>query len=292
MTAGAAVRQDAVMYAIPTSEWRADYDTFQRRKGFTTTTIRQRRTIINAFARWLAPTRLVDATADDIEAWLDARPRANATRYSYVSTLYCFYSYVVGHGGIVSNPAADVIRPKRPRLMPRPLGAEQLSMALANANARSYAMLALATFQGLRVQEIAGLDAEHVMWHRTPPALLVAAGKGGRERVVPLSLRAEQALRNYGVPRSGPVFFNLETGQRLTPSAVSRMVSQAFTDAGVPDGAAHRCRHSFATMTYQRSLDLRLVQELLGHASPSTTAIYAAFANPRAAEVVRDLTLE
>lgn len=280
------------MHALSPLEWRAAYDTYQRRKGFTPATIRQRRTIINAFAKWLAPARLLDATADHIETWLDERPRANATRYSYVSTLFCFYDYVVRHGGLTDNPAASVIRPKRPRLVPRPLDAEQLSLALASADARAYAMLALATFQGLRVQEIAGLDADHVMWYRHPPALLVAAGKGGKERIVPLSLRAEQALRIYGVPRSGPVFFNLETGRRLTPAAVSRIVSQAFTDAGVPDGTAHRCRHAFATMTYQRSLDLRLVQELLGHASPQTTAIYAAFANPRAEQVVRGLTLD
>jgi integrase/recombinase XerC len=292
MTAVAAVSNHAGMCAASDPTWRAAYDTYQRRKGFTPATIRQRRTIVSAFDRWLSPTPLTNATTDHIEQWLDARPRANSTRYSYVSTLYCFYEFVRTQGGITANPARTVIRPKRPRLVPRPLAAEQLSLALASADARRYAMLALATFQGLRVQEIAGLDADHVMWHRHPPMLLVAAGKGGRERVVPLSLRVEHALRQYGLPRSGPVFCNIETGERLTPSAVSRYISQTFRDAGVDGGAAHRCRHSFATMAYQRSLDLRMVQELLGHASPATTAIYAAYANPAAVNVVRDLTLE
>lgn len=115
-------------------------------------------------------------------------------------------------------------------------------------------------------------------------------GKGGKERIVPLSRQAESALRRYGLPCSGPVFSNMETGEPLTPASVSRMIAEQFRSVD-SDATAHQCRHLFATMTYQKSLDLRLVQELLGHSDPSTTAIYAAFADSRAVEVVRDLSL-
>lgn len=266
------------------------YERYQRRRGFTRATIQQRRTVLRSFGHWLEPQPLTSATSDDIADWLDSHDLGSHARYSYLSSLKCFYDYLVATDQLGVNPANKVERPKRHRLVPRPLPTEHLAMALAMADTRVKAMLCLAAFDGLRCQEIAGVRADDLLFDTDPPMLIVSAPKGGNERSVPLNLRAELALRAHGIPRHGHVFRNLHTGDPLTPSAVSRIIAEHFADLGL-SGSAHRCRHWFATRTYQHTLDLRFVQTLLGHADPATTAAYVASVRPDAHEVVRRLTL-
>ena len=121
-----------------------------------------------------------------------------------------------------------------------------------------------------------------------PPALLIAlsATKGHRERVVPLSRFCLGELLEHGLPRSGYVFRRAD-GQPgpNTPGRVSQVANNWLRSAGI-DATLHQLRHRFATSAYTDSRDLRMVQELLGHAHPQTTAVYAGWDQAEASAVV------
>jgi integrase len=129
------------------------------------------------------------------------------------------------------------------------------------------------------MQEIAGLQRDDILERHEPPVLVVTAGKGDRERVVPLHPDVLAALRVFGMPKQGPVFIGSRTGAQLSPAAMSHAVGRYFRSLGI-DATGHQLRHWFGTNVYRTSgKDLRATQELLGHSSPTTTAIYAAW-NP------------
>jgi site-specific recombinase XerD len=118
-----------------------------------------------------------------------------------------------------------------------------------------------------------------------PPVLIASSPKGRNQRALPLHPEAWQALRAYGLPRSGLVFRN-DIGRPLAAWMVTHRVSLHLHGLGI-DASAHSLRHWFASTLYSNTLDLRVVQQMLGHANPATTAIYAAF-DPGAA--VADVT--
>ena len=148
-------------------------------------------------------------------------------------------------------------------------------------------MLALAAFCGLRCCEISALDGGDVHDRRTP-GLLVVHGKGSKIRVVPLHHLAGELLRGHGIPAAGPVF-GRASGVRVPAGEVSKLLRAHLEACGL-GATAHQLRHWYATETYERSGgDLRMVQELLGHSSPATTAVYTAWSQAKAADVVATL---
>lgn len=226
-------------------------------------------------------------TADELERWLDGRRLAPRTRYWWLSALSCFYSWGVQRGELAANPVAGIARPKLRRTLPRPMSEADLEMALALAPGPVMrAWLTLAAYAGLRVAEIATLEREAVMDSTEPPMIRVT-GKGGHERVVPMHPRVWESLRACGLPRTGRVF-TTRNGCGYSPARVSRRIAVYLDSIGV-DATAHQGRHRFGTECYRRSLDLRAVQELLGHSSPSTTAGYTAFTPTRAVDAVMSL---
>ena len=146
-------------------------------------------------------------------------------------------------------------------------------------------MLVLAAYEGCRAVELARLDRADVLDTADPPVLIVH-GKGDKERLLPLAPAVLDELRRYGMPKQGPVFPRRD-GQvgHNTATRISNIVSEYLHDQHLPM-TLHQCRHRFATDAYRASHDLRLVQELLGHANPATTAGYAAFAPADAVTVV------
>lgn len=150
------------------------------------------------------------------------------------------------------------------------------------------AMLSLGAYQGLRCQEIAGLSREDILDTRDPAVIVVVKGKGGYQRVLPLHPEVLSALRALPMPRSGPVFL-MTMGGHHTPVTVSTAMRQYFADLGI-GATGHQLRHWFGTNIYAHSKDIRLTQELLGHQSPNTTAIYVAWAAIDAAPAVESLT--
>lgn len=220
-----------------------------------------------------------------------------------LSSLRAFCRFLVKRGALAANPAAAVRGPKRKRGLPRALdvddafrlvdaprttgrtAARRLSAAEEARHAalrlRDAALLELLYGTGLRVAEACGLDAADIDRDRYgTPMVLVRRGKGGKQRSVPLGGAADRALLAYLPARralgaaDGALFVNAR-GARLTPRSMQRMVKRWTIAGGVHAAATpHGLRHSFATHLLDEGADLRSIQELLGHASLSSTQIY------------------
>ena len=234
---------------------------------------------------------LLEASAADLKAWRAALAVAPGTVAGYVSHAIQFYAWAVAEGLAESNPAARLPAPRLGRMLPRPVGEADLFAAVAGAPPRIRPWLVLAGWCGLRCKEIAFLRRENVHETARPPVLLVArdATKGIRERVVPLCAFALEALAEHGLPARGWVFRRAD-GQHgpNQPWRVSQVASQWLHREGFAV-TLHQLRHRFATEAYRATRDLRLVQELLGHASPLTTAGYAAIVAADAVDAVEAL---
>lgn len=263
-----------------------EYCQHQRWRNFSERTVTVRRSALRMFATFNSDT-LLGATPKAVEAWLQSRPLSAKSKNEYLTTLHGFYVWAIREGLTKMDPTVRIARPKERRYLPRPIGEHDLQTAFRQADARMMAMLALAAYQGLRCCEIATLLADDVLWHHDPPLIHVREGKGGRERMLPLSHRAELALKAYGVPARGPVFPK-RNGAPYRPGSISTMIAKHLHDLGI-GATAHNLRHRFGSLVYANSLDLRLTQEMMGHASPATTQVYVAFSPTRAAAVVRDL---
>jgi site-specific recombinase XerD len=263
------------------SEMRGSYLAALRRRGLAQGTIDHRRLCLDALTRWVEPRSVIDATTEDVEALLDTRNIGSRARYCFISHLHCFYAWAIDHGHATSDPTARVERPKLRPNLPRPINEGDLAVAVDNASATMTAWLILGAFAGLRVGEIAGLRAEDVS---EAEMTLRVLGKGGKERLVPMHPRVLDALRSHGIPRQGFVF-RRPNGVRYTAQMVSRDGSVFFDGLGIR-ATMHQLRHRFATKALEASGDLRAVQELLGHASPTTTAIYTKVTTSRLRSVV------
>jgi len=285
----------ASRYAPGTADLLSLHTVHMERRGNTRSSIDKRLMILRALARYLSPSSLLDATRKDIEAFLDTRrnadgkPIVSRTRYHWLSDFSSFYRWTINEELTDRDPTLAIIRPKMRRNLPRPIGDDDLAQAMAGAPPQMRAMLALAAFQGLRVQEIAGLSREDVLDTREPPVLVVVNGKGGHQRIVPLHPEALSALRCLPMPRSGPLLTRIRGG-RHTPATMSKTISDYFAELGIA-ATAHQLRHWFGTGIYAVSHDIRLTQELLGHQSPNTTAIYVAWAAVDAAPAVASLRI-
>lgn len=276
--------------ADDTAELFARFWRHQERRGCQPSTARMYRNVLTLLAEWLYPRGLLDAGAEDLEQFLDARDLIPRTRYSYLSRFATFYRWAQLEE-LGTDPTLRIVRPRATRHMPRPIATDELSAAVAGAPPQMKAWLTLGAFQGLRCQEIAGLQVEDVLDHQDPPVLIVSKGKGNRERVVPLHERTLAALRVAGLPKVGYVFTRGEdTNQPLSPWQVSHKISRYLKSIGI-DATAHQLRHWFGTQVYAQCQDLRVTQELLGHSSPTTTIVYVAYSAATARSAVEGLDL-
>jgi len=259
------------------------YREHQERRGLSTRTINKDGRCLRQFLD--AVGQDLDAvTPDGIDAFLDTRNLSARTRYWWLSTIHTFYRWAIRNGHAATDPTERMERPKLTQNLPRPIGTADLAFALSSAPPPERAMLSLMAFQGLRCLEVANLRREDVLDTATPPALFVAHGKGGKQRVVPLHGDTAASLRLLPMPRAGLVFGGVESWK------VSQTVNRFLHGLGV-DATAHQLRHWYATECYRDSHDLRMVQELLGHSSPSTTAIYTKLDMAMAAPVVARLSV-
>lgn len=203
-----------------------------------------------------------------------------------------FYRWLGREGLVPGNPVQDVHAPKAPRPLPKALGVDdavrlaehQQPEADAWTEARDRAIVELLYGCGLRVSELTGLDrdpsAEARGWLDLPSAEVHVLGKGGKRRSLPMGGPAVQAVDAWLEQRAlrpvdSPALFVGLRGGRFGPQAVWQMLRARGIQAGVAAPVhPHMLRHSFASHLLQSSGDLRAVQELLGHASISTTQIY------------------
>jgi integrase/recombinase XerC len=246
-----------------------------------------------------APLARVDALA--VRSYLAALHRAGLKNRSiarHLSTLRSFFRWACREAYLEKSPASGLLSPRVPRTLPRALTLDDTEILLAKSEQdavpeRERALFELLYATGLRVSEAAGLDLEDV---DLSARLLRATGKGSKERLVPFGEQAEDALRAYLPVRAalcraeggGPLFVN-RRGGRLTTRSMARLLKRRLAAAGLPrDISPHALRHTFATHLLQAGADLRSIQELLGHASLSTTQKYTHLDAARLAEVYRN----
>jgi len=237
-----------------------------------------------AAALGIAAADLLGATEADLDAWQRKLRLTPGAHSAYISHVQQFYRWAALDGRIDSNPAARLIQPKVPRRVPRPISEDDLTFAVNTACERIRPWLVLAGWAGLRAGEIARLERCDVLDNEHPRVLYIADGKGGAQRVVPMSTKVHQALR--GLPSSGYVFRRRDgkPGPNA-PWIISGLANRHLHELGIP-ASIHQCRHRFGTRLYAECGDLRLVQELMGHRSPSTTASYVAYSHEKAVEAI------
>lgn len=258
------------------------YGDHQRRRGLSPRTIHKTTRSIRQFLEHVAPAHLDDVTADHVEDFLATRSISSRSRYWWLSTLHTFYRWAIRNGHATVDPTERIDRPRLRQNLPRPIATADLAFALASAAPLERAILSVMAFQGLRCQEVAGVERADVLDTVDPPMLLVLKAKGGKQRAVPLHPDTIASLRSLPMPRTGPVF-------DPRPWHISQTVNSFLHGLGIGD-TAHTLRHWYATECYRDSHDLRLVQELLGHSSPSTTAIYTRLDMAAAVPVVNRLS--
>lgn len=259
---------------------------WMRLRNLSPRTIDARRDAIRRAARHLhvTPDDLRHATRADLDAFqreltdLTARYRAD-----YTGQVHRYYAWLHQTGRVTADPTSVFVQIKTPRGLPRPISEPDLDMALTLVSERVRPWLVLAAYAGLRAGEIANLSREDVQDTAAEPYLRVL-GKGNKERLVPLS--AYVTARLGPLPSRGPLFPRRDgRAGHVTAQLVSSVANRSLHGAGIPD-TLHSLRHRFATRCYALSRDLRVVQELLGHSSPSTTAIYTQWSRPEARRAV------
>ena len=237
-------------------------------------TIEPRRRVLRRCAAVL-PVPLLDADAGMLLGWRAGLTAGGDTIRNYVTHVHELFEWAIGEGIREDNPAARLPVPPRRKRLPRPMPEADLMRALESADPQVRIWLVLAGWAGLRACEIAYLRRENILDQVTPPVLLIAsdATKGTRERVVPLSSFALAELAACGLPASGYAFARRRGTGPNRPSRVSQACNACLHEAGIP-GTLHTLRHRFLTAMWRATKDLRLVQELAGHVSPATTALY------------------
>ena len=199
-----------------------------------------------------------------------------------LSILRTFFRYLVREGQLPGNPTEGLSTPKLNSYLPKTLSVDEATALMERGysnsllDLRDRAIVELFYSSGLRVSELTGLDVGSLDLREN---LVRVLGKGRKERIVPVGRKAHDALNAYlverGVPdEAEPLFLNARGG-RLTPRSVQRNLKTRLLKAGViKDISPHALRHSFATHLLDGGADLRAIQELLGHASLSTTQKY------------------
>lgn len=195
------------------------------------------------------------------------------------------FAWLARHRGLAANPCAGVRAPKSARALPKALSPDDAARLLdpaaeAALELRDKAIFELAYSSGLRLAELVGLDVEDARAVLRAGELAVT-GKGGKTRAVPVGAQARAALARWLDARAPlaapdePALFVSARGRRIAPRSVQLRLKRWATRAGLATGVhPHVLRHSFASHVLQSAGDLRAVQEMLGHASISTTQVY------------------
>jgi integrase/recombinase XerC len=260
-------------------------------------------------AHWGAPpslARLAGLATADVRAFMAAKRASGCSSRSlmrHLAGVRSFARHLAREHGLSLAALGAVRPPKLPRLLPKPLAAASAKRLAAAATgaaagqppwiaARDAAVLALLYGCGLRLSEALGFTRAQAPLPGGADSLTVT-GKGGRQRRVPVLPQVQQAIAEYvalcphPLPPEGPLFVGARGGP-LAPRLVQLTMQRLRGALGLPASATpHALRHSFATHLLARGGDLRAIQELLGHASLSTTQIYTAVDAERLLDVYR-----
>ena len=222
------------------------------------------------------------------------RPLAPASVARALAAVRAWHDFLLQEGVVTADPAAEVRAPHRPERLPKALTLAQVEVLLAAAAAdetsdplalRDRALLELLYATGARISELLSLDVDDLPDDPAAGQLpvLLLCGKGDKERIAPMGSVAQRALAAYMVrgrpdlaargPFTPAVFVNAR-GARMSRQNAFAVLRRTAKVAGIDGVSPHVLRHSFATHLLEGGADVRVVQELLGHASVTTTQIY------------------
>ena len=264
-------------------------------KGYSEHTCRAYRHNLIEFAEYLSDYNGLDKSISGtpdvlmIRSYMGVLYKKNkkSTVARKLSALRSFFRYLVKQGLIADNPADSIMTPKQDQMIPSYLTVDEMFRLLdavhsnTLADLRNRAMFETLYSCGIRVSELASMDQTDVDFANSSIRVL---GKGNKERIVPIGKKALAAIKAYrerlytksGIPflQDGPLFLNLRNG-RLTTRSVARLLDKLVMDCGIfTPVSPHVLRHTFATHMLDAGADLRVIQELLGHKSLSTTQRY------------------
>lgn len=257
---------------IPTSGPAAKYIDSLRSSNYSPNTIYSRGRAIVRFrlATGLDP---LEIDQDRMIGWWTSLHLSPSSRAGELAAIRGYCKWAVKHDLIVNDPTRLIDRPRIPRRVPRPIDEQALGEAMGAAPTDVLIILTLAAFCGLRAMEISGLE-----WSDVRRSSLLLHGKGSKERVVPLHPLAAEAMNRLTGRHRGPVLTR-RNGQpgRVPPHLICLWANTHLHGLGFPE-TLHQLRHRFGSQMYQLSNgDIRMVQDLLGHSSPVTTALYSAW---------------
>jgi integrase/recombinase XerC len=246
-----------------------------------------------AFAHGRGIRDLSDLTLSDLRSWLAHQSENGAARTTLArraASARAFLRWATRTGAIAADPSLRLVATQRVKSLPGVLRQDEISAVLDVAavaaddqdavHLRDRAMAELLYASGIRVGELVGLDVDDLDFGSN---LVRVMGKGAKERTVPFGGPASTALQGWlwlgrpqvVTPGSGPALFLGRRGGRVDPRQVRSAVHQLIQHVpNAPDVGPHGLRHSAATHLLEGGADLRAVQEILGHASLSTTQIY------------------
>jgi integrase/recombinase XerC len=247
------------------------------------------------FMSQAAKSSIKDFTMKNIRAYIAQEDRKEISRNTMlrkISALRAFSGYLSNRGLIEKNPFKLFSAPKRERLLPKFLSEEEASKLMETSlapkfSARNKAVLELAYSSGLRRSEITGLNIGDINFAE---GIVKVLGKGGKERLVPVTDIALDSIQNYLASRgaasqSSPLFLS-SRGGRLSGEGLAQIVKRNALNANLARKITpHSIRHSFATHLLNNGCDLKSLQEMLGHKSLSATQVYAHVSLNRLREV-------
>ncbi len=251
-------------------------------KGYSKATIREYKYDLNLFKRFVQKS-LDHVTTGDLRKFLyylkKERNSSAKTIHRKICSIRSFYKFLSKEHYISKNPTENIETPKIPKSLPKTLSQEEvLKLLKAPKSLRDRAILALLYSSGLRVSELCSLKVRDVNFEEGH--LKVVSGKGAKDRFVPVAPFVIDLLKRYIKQRNedfasdSPLFLS-RRGGALTPRTIQRMIKKYKEKAKINRPVTpHTLRHAFATHLIENKVDIRLIQELLGHASLSTTQLY------------------
>jgi integrase/recombinase XerD len=236
----------------------------------------------------------------DVEEFLKALSKGDITGESprettisrYISSLNSFFNYLELSGMIYENPMERIKHPRIRRKIPDFLTEDEVSSLIGAFNEenelRQKTAISLLYYAGLRISELCNLRTTDISF--IPPFLRVEMGKGRKDRLVPLPDKVIPILKKY-IDLENPKLFVFENGKKhVHPSTVFRWLKEGVKRANIKkDVHPHTLRHSYATHLIRKGVNIKVVQELLGHTNLSTTSIYLHVADQEKFDAVKKL---
>ena len=239
------------------------------------------------------------AVQEDVERYvkyLSGKGKSVATVTRSLASLKSFYTYLMGEGTVLVNPARGITPAKVERKLPQILTSKEVDLFLEQPEpgdakgCRDKAMLELLYATGIRVSELIGLDMDHI----NLSVGFIRCASRNKERIIPIYPAAVRALADYvdhvrpqmiEHPDERALFVNM-SGERMSRQGFWKIIKHYQEKAGIQkDITPHTLRHSFAAHLLENGADLRSIQEMLGHADISSTQIYAQLVNQKIKDV-------